>query len=48
MADRKQLVRQEKNLMVHYIEAHKRGDTKTLVGVQQEMKKNVEQRRYAK
>ncbi len=48
MADRSQLVRQEKNLMVHYIDAHKRGDTKKLEGVQRELKKNTEQRRYAR
>ena len=48
MANRKELARQEKNLMVRYIDAHKRGDHKTLEGVQREMKRNVEQRRYAR
>ncbi len=44
----KHLVRREKELMVKYIDAHKRGDHKTLEGVQKEMKRNVEQRRYAR
>ena len=46
--NRKELVRREKDLMVKYTDAHKRGDKKTLEGVQKEMKRNVEQRRDAR
>ncbi len=48
MPNKKELVRREKDLMVHYVEAHERGDHKALEGIQKEMKKNVEQRRYAR
>ena len=48
MANRKELVRREKELYVHYIGAHKEGNHKDLVGIQKEIKRNVEQRRDAR
>ena len=48
MADRKELVRQEKNLMCHYIENHKKGNKKNLAEIQRLMNKNVQQRRDAR
>ena len=44
---RSELVRHEKDLMVHYIVAHDRGDSKTKADVMNEMKKNIEQRKFA-
>lgn len=48
MASRQELVRREKNLMVKFIGAHKRGDAKTLSGVQKEMNRNIQQRKDAR
>ncbi len=44
---RSELVRHEKDLMLHYISAHKSGDARKKSEVMQEFQKNVEQRKFA-
>ncbi len=46
--NRATLVRREKNLMTHFIDAHKNGDNKAKAGITQEMQRNVAQRRALK
>ncbi len=48
MPSREELVRHEKDLMVHYISAHKAGDERKKSEVMQEFQKNVEQRKFAR
>ena len=45
--NRSELVRHEKDLMVHYIVAHDRKDEKTKADVMKEIQRNVEQRKFA-
>jgi hypothetical protein len=44
----KHLVNREKDLMVHYIEKHRRGDEKGKSEVMKEIQRNIQQRRGAK
>ena len=45
--NRKEVVRKEKELMVHYIEKHRQHDERGKAEVMQEIQKNIEQRKFA-
>ena len=46
--NRKEVVRKEKELMVHYTTAHNAGDERKKAEVMQEIQKNIEQRKFAR
>lgn len=45
---REALVRQEKELMVHYTCAHEKGDERRKAEVMRELERNIEQRKFAR